>query len=115
MYIHIVDAFLRERGSNDHESTALIKAQFMSLWDGLATDKNSKVLIMGATNRPLDVDPAFRRRMPCMLQIGKPVSDAFVYWVWLNHQYSNTYLQTFTCTMIQYTITFSQFICDTVL
>jgi len=76
---HIVwsftDAFLRSRGSDDHESTAIIKAQFMSLWDGLATDHDCQVLIMGATNRPNDVDPAFRRRMPCMFRIGLPVSN----------------------------------------
>ncbi|XP_067927866.1 outer mitochondrial transmembrane helix translocase-like [Watersipora subatra] len=72
IFIDEIDAFLRSRDASDHESTAMVKAQFMSLWDGLCTDAGSKVLIMGATNRPMDVDPAFRRRMPCMLQIGMP-------------------------------------------
>ena len=46
---------------HDHEATAMIKAQFMQLWDGLATDNHSTVLVMGATNRPKDVDKAILR------------------------------------------------------
>lgn len=30
-----VDSFLRSRSSTDHEATAMMKAQFMSLWDGM--------------------------------------------------------------------------------
>lgn len=30
------DSFLRSRSSTDHEATAMMKAQFMSLWDGLS-------------------------------------------------------------------------------
>lgn len=29
-----LDSFLRARDSHDHEATAMMKAQFMSLWDG---------------------------------------------------------------------------------
>ena len=68
------DAFLRSRSETDHEATAIVKAQFMTLWDGLTTEADCNILIMGATNRPMDVDPAFRRRMPCMLQLSLPVS-----------------------------------------
>jgi SpoVK/Ycf46/Vps4 family AAA+-type ATPase len=39
----------------------MIKAQFMQLWDGLTTDNESTVLVMGATNRPKDVDKAILR------------------------------------------------------
>lgn len=37
------DSFLRSRSSSDHEATAMMKAQFMSLWDGLDTDYNCQV------------------------------------------------------------------------
>ncbi len=49
------------RDHHDHEATAMIKAQFMQLWDGLTTDNTSTVLVMGATNRPKDVDKAILR------------------------------------------------------
>ena len=46
----------------------------MTLWDGLQTASQSqnRILIIGATNRPEDVDPAILRRMPQMFYIGLP-------------------------------------------
>eukprot|EP00038_Savillea_parva_P013317 m.210164 g.210164 ORF g.210164 m.210164 type:complete len:369 (+) comp24890_c0_seq1:115-1221(+) len=72
IFLDEVDAFLRSRASSDNESSAQIKAQFMSLWDGFSSDGPGKVVIVGATNRPNDVDAAIRRRMPRMFRIGLP-------------------------------------------
>ncbi|XP_070545407.1 outer mitochondrial transmembrane helix translocase-like [Ptychodera flava] len=72
IFIDEVDSFLRSRASYDHEATAMMKAQFMSLWDGLITDNSCQVIVMGATNRPQDVDSAILRRMPTMFHIGMP-------------------------------------------
>ena len=74
----IPDSFLRSRTSSDHEATAMIKTQFMSFWDGLMTDNQCRIMIMGATNRPSDVDAAILRRMPSMFHIGLPVSDLVI-------------------------------------
>lgn len=71
----VTDSFLRSRTSHDHEATAMMKAQFMSLWDGLITDPNCTVIIMGATNRPQDLDRAILRRMPATFHIGLPVIE----------------------------------------
>uniref|UniRef100_A0A8C6SHY7 Outer mitochondrial transmembrane helix translocase n=1 Tax=Neogobius melanostomus TaxID=47308 RepID=A0A8C6SHY7_9GOBI len=64
IFIDEIDSFLRNRSSSDHEATAMMKAQFMSLWDGLDTDYDCQVIVMGATNRPQDLDSAILRRMP---------------------------------------------------
>lgn len=72
-----IDSFLRARNSQDHEATAMMKAQFMSLWDGLITDPSCTIIIMGATNRPQDLDRAILRRMPATFHIGLPVSCYF--------------------------------------
>ncbi|PIO62731.1 hypothetical protein TELCIR_15697, partial [Teladorsagia circumcincta] len=64
-------SFLRDRQAHDHEATAMMKAQFMSLWDGFATT-NDKIIVMGATNRPQDVDPAILRRMSARFAIPMP-------------------------------------------
>ncbi|XP_062995534.1 outer mitochondrial transmembrane helix translocase-like [Elgaria multicarinata webbii] len=72
IFIDEIDAFLRNRSEADHEATAMMKAEFMSLWDGLETGPNCQVMVLGATNRPQDVDPAILRRMPTTFQIGLP-------------------------------------------
>lgn len=76
MFIFWSDSFLRARSSHDHEATAMMKAQFMALWDGLTSDPDCTVIIMGATNRPQDLDKAILRRMPATFHIGLPVSAA---------------------------------------
>lgn len=73
IFIDEIDSILRGRNSSDHEATAMMKTQFMSLWDGLSTDTFScRVIIMGATNRPSDLDEAIMRRMPLRFYIGMP-------------------------------------------
>ncbi|XP_067879221.1 outer mitochondrial transmembrane helix translocase-like isoform X1 [Heterodontus francisci] len=72
IFIDEIDSFLRNRSCADHEATAMMKAQFMSLWDGLSTDIDCQVIVMGATNRPQDVDPAILRRMPSTFHVGLP-------------------------------------------
>lgn len=72
VFIDEIESFLRNRSSLDHEATAMMKAQFMSLWDGLDTSSTTQVMVMGATNRPQDVDPAILRRMPTTFHVGLP-------------------------------------------
>lgn len=72
VFIDEIDSFLRSRASTDHEATAMMKTQFMSLWDGLVSDPNCRVMVMGATNRPQDVDAAILRRMPSQFYVGMP-------------------------------------------
>ncbi|KAF5899026.1 ATPase family AAA domain-containing protein 1-A-like, partial [Clarias magur] len=72
IFIDEIDSFLRSRSSLDHEVTAIMKTQFMSLWDGLETGSETQVMVMGATNRPQDVDAAIRRRMPATFHIRLP-------------------------------------------
>ncbi len=71
IFIDEIDSFLRERASSDHEVTAMMKAEFMTLWDGL-TGVNERIIVMGATNRPTDIDAAFLRRMPKRFAVPMP-------------------------------------------
>lgn len=73
IFIDEIDSFLRERSSTDHEVTATLKAEFMTLWDGLVN--SGRILVLGATNRPSDIDAAFLRRMPKRFSIGLPNSE----------------------------------------
>lgn len=72
IFIDEIDVFLQMRSDRDHEVTAMMKATFMSLWDGLATDNDSQIMVMGATNRPQMIDHAILRRLPIRLQVPMP-------------------------------------------
>lgn len=70
IFIDEIDSFLRERQSMDHEVTAMLKAEFMTLWDGLTSA--GRILVLGATNRPNDIDSAIVRRMPKRFAVNLP-------------------------------------------
>jgi len=71
IFIDEIDSFLRERTKGDHEVTGMMKAEFMTLWDGLLSGTD-RILVLGATNRPSDIDSAILRRMPKRFGIGLP-------------------------------------------
>jgi SpoVK/Ycf46/Vps4 family AAA+-type ATPase len=59
IFIDEIDSFLRERSKSDHEATAMMKAEFMTCVVFLPAP--DRILILGATNRIQDIDPAFLR------------------------------------------------------
>ncbi|KAE9554688.1 hypothetical protein FO519_002098 [Halicephalobus sp. NKZ332] len=71
IFIDEIDSFLRERQIIDNETTAMMKSQFMSLWDGFNTT-DQQIIIVGATNTPDHVDPAILRRMPVKFHVPRP-------------------------------------------
>lgn len=73
IFVDEVDGLFRERSASEHEAHKNLKAEFMQLWDGLTTDdRSSQVIVLGATNRPYDVDPAILRRMPRAFEVALP-------------------------------------------
>ncbi len=78
IFIDEVDVFLRSRGGSadgsggGHEPGATLKGEFMAQWDGLASSSRGNVLVVGATNRPFDIDAAFLRRLPRQILFDLP-------------------------------------------
>ena len=60
--------------ANNSETKYLdaIKAEFLTLWDGIMTAGQSRVMVLGATNKPQAIDPAILRRMPRAFQVPLP-------------------------------------------
>lgn len=71
IFIDEIDLVMRNRSSEDHEATSGVKAEFMTMWDGLTTS-NAGVTVLGASNRPWDIDDAILRRMPSQFLVNLP-------------------------------------------
>jgi len=72
IFVDEIDALLGARGGDGvNEASVHLKAEFLTLWDGLTTSDNM-VMVLGATNRPYDVDPAILRRMPRTFHVSLP-------------------------------------------
>jgi len=72
IFIDEIDSFLRSRSSYDNEANSHIKAQFMSMWDGMNASDDMRIVVIGATNRPDDIDEAIKRRMPRRFFVDLP-------------------------------------------
>ena len=84
IFVDELDGLFRERGGEDHDVGRDLKTEFLQLWDGIrsggggaaSSSSSSTILVIGATNRPFDVDPAFLRRMPRKIYVGLPDYDS---------------------------------------
>lgn len=76
IFIDEIDAVLGTRRSNEHEASGMVKAEFMTLWDGLTSSNSagvqSRICVLGATNRIHDIDEAILRRMPKKFPVPLP-------------------------------------------
>jgi len=78
VFIDEIDAVLGQRRSGEHEASGMVKAEFMTHWDGLAssttagTSTPQRICILGATNRIQDIDEAILRRMPKKFPVALP-------------------------------------------
>ncbi|KAG6768274.1 hypothetical protein POTOM_027173 [Populus tomentosa] len=65
IFVDEVDSLLGARGGSfEHEATRRMRNEFMAAWDGLRSKDSQRILILGATNRPFDLDDAVIRRLP---------------------------------------------------
>ncbi|XP_067645681.1 fidgetin-like protein 1 [Eurosta solidaginis] len=76
VFIDEVDSLLSKRSESEHDSSRKLKNEFLVQLDGAATSEEDRVLIVGATNRPQELDDAARRRFARRLYIPLPEMEA---------------------------------------
>ncbi|CAO4376871.1 unnamed protein product [Caenorhabditis nigoni] len=76
IFIDEIDSLLSARSESEHESSRRIKTEFLVQLDGVNTAPDERLLVLGATNRPQELDEAARRRFQKRLYIALPEPDS---------------------------------------
>ncbi|XP_022808307.1 spastin-like isoform X1 [Stylophora pistillata] len=72
IFIDEVDSLLCERKEGEQEHSRRMKTEFLVSFDGVIADPNERILVMGATNRPNELDDAALRRMVKRVYVPLP-------------------------------------------
>ena len=76
IFIDEIDSLLTQRTDGEVEASRRIKTEFLVQFDGAGTSSTDRILVIGATNRPQEIDEAARRRLLKRLYIPLPDAPA---------------------------------------
>ena len=70
VFIDEIESILSKRNEGENDAMKRLKTEFLIQFDGVGSSEENRVLIIGATNRPFDLDPAVIRRLPKRVYVG---------------------------------------------
>ena len=72
IFMDEIDSLLSQRTDGEVEASRRIKTEFLVQFDGCGSNATDRILLVGATNRPHEIDEAARRRFRKQLYIPLP-------------------------------------------
>lgn len=72
IFIDEVDSLLCQRKEGEQDHSRRMKTEFLVSFDGVIADPNERILVMGATNRPQELDDAALRRFVKRVYVPLP-------------------------------------------
>lgn len=76
IFIDEVDSLTQSRGDGEHDAMRRVKTQLLTSMEGISSRKDDRVVTIGATNIPWEIDSAFRRRFQRRIYVGLPDEEA---------------------------------------
>ncbi|KAL4188107.1 hypothetical protein AMTRI_Chr09g22250 [Amborella trichopoda] len=84
IFIDEIDSIMSTRLANEHDASRRLKSEFLVQFDGVTSNPNDLVIVIGATNKPQEIDDAVLRRL--VKRIYVPLPDASVRRLLFKHQ-----------------------------
>lgn len=75
IFIDEIDSLLTTRKENEQESSRRMKTEFLTAFDGLSAQQDERILVLGATNLPWELDGAALRRLTKRVYVALPDSE----------------------------------------
>lgn len=77
IFMDEIDSLLSARSAGEHDAARRLKTEFLVQFDGVAGAgaSEARVIVIGATNRPQELDDAVRRRLVKRIYIPLPDAD----------------------------------------
>ncbi|MGA0277173.1 MAG: AAA family ATPase [Candidatus Kariarchaeum pelagius] len=76
IFIDEVDSLTQSRSENENDAMRRVKTQLLSSMEGISSNNDDRVVTIGATNVPWEIDSAFRRRFQRRIYVPLPDEKA---------------------------------------
>lgn len=72
IFMDEIDSIMSTREANEHDASRRLKSEFLVQFDGVTSNPDDLVIVIGATNKPQELDDAVLRRLVKRIYIPLP-------------------------------------------